>query len=135
MAAEVAEGGSLTPSGGSLLDQVRARGPSLRLARARSKSVGQSQSCMLPTIAQGSPMGLGVGSGYGSWAAGAPVPMWEGGPKWWTVSPMSGAAAHIRDIYIYRPSLSDTCFVRWLAWSLEHARVCWTRNGYMRCVT
>ena len=98
-AAEVAEGGSLTPGGGSLLDQVRARGPSLRLALARSKSVGQSQSCMRPTIAQGSPMGLGVGSGYGSWAAGASVPMWEGGPKWWTVSPMSGAAAQIRDIY------------------------------------
>ena len=79
-------------------------------------------------------MGLGVGSGYGSWAAGAPVPMWEGGPKWWTVSPMSGAAAHIRDIYIYRPSLSDTCFGRWFTWSLEHA-ASWKRNGYMRCVT
>ena len=46
-------------------------------------------------------MGLGVGSGYGSWAKQAPVPMWEGGPKWWTVSPMSGAAAHIRDIYLW----------------------------------
>ena len=102
MAAEVAEGGSLTPGGGSLLDQVRARGPSVRTVRARSKSVGQSQSCMFSYhIAQDSPMGLGVGSGYGSWAAGAPVPMWEGGPKWWTVSPMSGAAAaHIRDISI-----------------------------------
>ena len=104
----MAEGGSLTPGGGSLLDQVRARGPPVRIVRARSQSVGQSQSCMLPTIAQGSPMGLGVGSGYGSWAAGAPVPMWEGGPKWWTVSPMSGAAAHIRDIYIYPGPLCQT---------------------------
>ena len=103
MAAEVAEGGSLTPGGGSLLDQVRARGPSVRIARARSKSVGKSQSCMFSYhFAQGSPMGLGVGSGYGSWAKQAPVPMWEGGPKWWTVSPMSGAAAHIRDIRCVR---------------------------------
>ena len=79
-----------------------ARGPPVRIARALPKSVGKSQSCMLPTLAQGSPMGLGVGSGYGSWAAGAPVPMWEGGPKWWTVSPMSGAAGHIRDIRCVR---------------------------------
>ena len=35
VAAEVAEGGSLTPGGGSLLDQVRARGPPVRLVRAR----------------------------------------------------------------------------------------------------
>ena len=44
-------------------------------------------------------------------------------------------ADYIRTHPYLWPSLSDTCFGRWFAWSLEHARVCWTRNGYMRCVT